>query len=314
MSAGVRLGKICLVVAAILLVGPQVVLADDVSPVFIDAAGLDPVGDSPNAPDIGKVQHSVHLEGALRAVVIGVWLNRSDLAEGEQVNVFFNSKAGGQPDFGADFRVVQSGHSPSADTHATYVWVAATTTVPAHWASQSFNASVEAKPDGRMYFRVNFDPPATDPASLGLRVTSTTTGGVVQGPTFDAVPDYPAFPNMFVSLGPHGLPDPLEGCTYDGGCVGPASGPSQGGPAPNPGGGGEGGGGGSVGSKSAGGGTSAACTQARKKLRAAKRRLARANRALARASTRAAKRRQLRRVRRLRQTRSKWKRAVTRKC
>ncbi len=291
MLAGVRLCSVLLVVMVALFAAPQTAIADDVSDVVVPIDSFDVIGDSPDAPDIGQANHSVILADPYRKVVIGVWLNRSDLAQGEQVNVYFNWRGGGEQYFGGDYLFSWYGRTPPAtDTYAAWAW-------DNGWvATTAGSPSAIAYPDGRIYFYVNFLPGGP----VGLRVSSTRAGGSV----IDYAPDA-AKGNLFVSLEKHGLPNPLEGCTYNPqGCVGPASGVGAQGPGPNT---------GNSGGNS-GGPVSAACVQARHKLAAVRQRLARAKRALSHASTRAAKRRQRSRVKRLRRTRSKWKRAVAAKC
>jgi hypothetical protein len=294
MPALVRVCSLSLVLTAVLLAVPQAAGAqDNVSPVQIDLAGFDHVGDSPHAPDIGKVQHSVQANGAFRRVVIGVWLNRSELAEGEQVNVYFNWRAGGEQYFGGDHLFQLDGNAPPhEDAYWTYEWT------NGQWVTEPFNnPSVETYPNGRMYFKVDFHAPAR-PAGVGLRVSSYPAGA---GQTIDYAPDANE-PNMGFSLEPHGVPDPLEGCTYDGGCVGPASGPGNFGPGPNRGGG------------AGPSGASPDCRRAKRKLRANGRKLSRARRSRERATSRAVYQAQSRTVKRLKRRHARLKRSVAAKC
>ena len=302
MASRISAWHLRLVLVVALLAAPGSAMAQDtVSPIFVDARGFDPVGDSPDAPDIGKVQHTVLPNGAFRRVAIGVWLNRSDLAEGERVAVYFNWAAGGELYFGGDGLFVLHGHTPSADAYATYLWDGG------QWVTAAFrNPGVETFGDGRLYFRVDFDPAGSTPEAprwVELRVSSLPgpAGGLI-----DYAPDA-GQTNIRFSLEPHGLPDPLEGCSYDGGCVGPASGPSKFGPAPN-----SGGGGGPA--EGASGGKSAECKRARRKVRAAGRRLSRARVALRHADRGAETRRLRSKVRRFERRHAALKRSAAAKC
>ncbi len=295
-----------LVVVVMLLTAPSIATAQSAS---VDPRGYDAVGDSPDAPDIGKVQHSVYVNDALRTIVIGVWLNRSDLAEGERIDVYFDWRPDGEPAFGGDSRFVLYGHAPpSPDTYATERW----SNWSNRWVAAVFDtAQVVAFRDGRIYFSASFDPGDSfpqDPIVVGLRVVSTPGAGGVT----DYAPDF-GLQNLSVSLEPHGAVDPLHLCTYVGECLNPSD-PAPGPPGVNPYPPAPAGSPPGVNPFGAEKNPSPACVQARLRLRAVTRRLSRARRAVARAGTRGAKRRQLRRVRRLRQTRSKWKRAVAKKC
>jgi hypothetical protein len=280
-----------------------------VSPVQIDPAGLDPVGDAPHAADIGKVQSSVALSGALRRVTTGVWLNRSDLNAGERVDVYYDwDPSGGDPTyFGGDHRLVLFGHAPSGDLFQMQGWIGG------QWVANAVgNPGVSVFPDGRVYFRVDFQPGGSTPESprgIGLRVSSTPA---VPNAFIDYAPNL-ALDDMMVSLEPHGLPDPLEGCTYSGGCVGPASGPGNFGPGPNtPGAGSSPGGGPAAGGGSSGGRPSTACTRARRRAGAAGRKLSRARARLR--SSRASYLSQRRKVRQLKRRYSRLKRIAAARC
>ena len=287
-----------LVVLAALLAVPQSSMAQ-VSDVQVDVAGFDAVGDAPQAPDIGKVQHSVLPNAAYRTVVIGVWLNRSDLAEGERVDVYLDWKANSGGLFGGDHRFVLHGHAPSPDLYETQGWNGV------QWIGAALrNPSVSVFGNGRVYFGVDFDPGTStpeNPAGIGLRVSSAPG---VPNALIDYAPDT-NLPNIGFSLEPHGLPDPLDGCTYSGGCVGPASGPGNFGPSPNTPGGAP-----SAGGGTSGGRPSTACSRARRKARVAGRKLASARARLRRAHSRA----QRRKVRHLKRRHSALKRIVAARC
>ncbi len=307
MPVGVRLGKLCLVVV--------VVLAATVPPLKAKSApdpdGFDVVGDSSIAPDIERVQHSVHREGTLRRVVIGVSLSRSDLNEGEQVDVFFDWGAGGKKPFGSDGRFVLIGHAlPTPDAYASYVW-------KGRWVAVDFSRpSVTARADGRLDFGVDFEPGVTEPGDLvmlGVRVSSTATG-MEQGPAIDYAPDL-TLSNLSFSLmapvrrvgrrgdkkcvrsprcSPRSRRRAGKCSRVTPGCGVPGrDGVNPNPPEPNP---------------------TVACVHARVELRSANQRLTLARRALRRASSQATKRKQLRRVRRLRGIRSKWKRLERSEC
>jgi hypothetical protein len=293
-----RVCSLFVVMAAVSLAVPATVTAQDVPSNQFDPAGFDTVGDSPHAPDIGKVQHSVRANGGFRRVVIGVWVNRNELAEGEQVRVYFDwTSAGGDPYFGGDHLFLLDGNDPPyADRYWTYAWSTD------HWVQQDLNnPSVNRVADGRIYFEVDFNPGGStpeNPARVGLRVSSIPAG---PGQYIDYAPDA-GQPNMAFSLEPHGAADPLEGCTYAGGCVGGAAGPGNFGPQENSGG------------DTPPGTTNAACTSARNRLSATTRRLRRARRAMKKAGSRAAYRARRRTVRKLKRRQAAAQRLVAIRC
>jgi hypothetical protein len=290
------------------LLGPgSAASAQTVPSTSIDPAGFDNTGDSGLAPDIGKLQASVAAAGDLRLITVGTWLNRSDLPSGELVAWQIDTGVGGEPTYGGDYLVQVNGRDGTADVWSTWRWA------DGAWAQFAFpGMEHSAVADGRLYWRTHFSKGAStpeQPAFVGLRALAKHPDGATTW--VDRTPDSTQ-PNMRVSLEPHGDADPLAGCTFDGGCVGGASGVSPFGPAPNPSGSGQGGSGSTP--PTGGSGPSAACTYARQSLAKVRRQLARAKRAQRRATTRASRRRHARTVVRLTHRRAKSRARVRARC
>jgi hypothetical protein len=258
------------------------------------ADALDPLGDTPRAPDIGTFYASVLTSGAYRRVVAGTWLNRSDLPAGELIAWQIDVGSGGQPDFGGDYLIGLDGHDGTADTWATYRWT------DHGWVKETMgNAALWTSPDGRVYWHFDLSTVSTPeaPVTIGLRAITQHTEGNYWWR--DYAPD--AF-NLPVSLEPHGPADPLEGYGY-GGCVGGGSGPSSHGPVAN--------------TPASGSGEShvtAACTSARSALRSVRKQLRRAKAAQRRATRRVVRRRRAAAVKRLTLRRARLARRVAARC
>jgi hypothetical protein len=307
-----RYGWLGWLVALVVFAQTSAAQAQTVPPTSIDPAGFDNIGDSGLAPDIGKLQASVTAAGDLSLTTVGTWLNRSDLPASERAAWQIDVGPGGEPTYGGDYLVQVNGSDAAPDVWTSWRWV------DGNWAQYTFPVLEHvALADGRVYWRTYFSKGASTPEHpvyIGLRALTTHTDGTTAW--VDRAPDSMR-PNLVVSLEPHGDADPLGGCTYDGGCVGGASGVSAFGPAPNPSGGVAAGvGGGTPEATPAPGESrpSAACTSARRSLAKVKRELAQAMKAQRRAKTRAARKRRARAVRKLRHRRATWQRRVRARC
>jgi hypothetical protein len=258
------------------------------------ADALDPLGDTPRAPDIGTFYASVVTNGAYRRVVAGTWLDRSDLPWGDLVAWQIDVGSGGQPDFGGDYLIGLDGYGGTPDTWATYRWT------ESGWVEQELgNAALWTFPDGRVYWHFDLSTVSTPqtPVTIGLRAITQHTEGSYWWR--DYAPN--AF-NLPVSLEPHGPADPLEGYGY-GSCVGGASGPGAYGPKTN-----------TPTSGTGGPQLTAACTSARSALRAVRKQLRRAKAAKRRATSRVVRRRHTRAVKRLTSRRDRLARRVAARC
>jgi len=254
---------------------------------------FDAIGDANGAPDIGKVLASVLAVDANRVTVrVGTWLDHSELTEDEEAHWTLDLGSGGSPT-GADLLFQFWGHDGWPDTWQVYKWQ------DTDWVPIEVNNSALATyPDGRVYWQLNII--LGNPANPGTAWLRAYTGkGEGAGKAIDRAPNDG---RLAVSLSPHGNQDPLEGCTWDGGCVGGAAGVNPGGVGQNP---------DPVGR---GNHVSASCLAAQSALNAVNRKLSRARSALRRARTAAAKRRARARVRSVRAQHASQQRVVDSKC
>lgn len=196
------------------------------------AGALEPdnLGDSGLAPDIGKFGLSAAPKGNLRTLSAGTWLNRGDLPEGEYAAWIVNSKANqGEPTYGGDYLVKDFGHDGRPDTWDTYKWDGSA------WAPASFGGFRRvAYTDGRLYWQLDLTVGSSTPQNpyyVTVRALTRHFIDATNGYT-DRSPDS-SFPNLRISLEDNSGYDPLQGCTYDGGCVGGANESNPNGPARN---------------------------------------------------------------------------------
>jgi hypothetical protein len=186
-----------------------------VQSVSVDANGLDNIGDSGGAPDVGKVQASVLPNGSAtrESVIVGTWLDHNTMAVGEHVSwlLDFGSGLADGPS-GFDYLLELRHHAGYPEQWGLYTWI------DGQWQSAPSSWVTLAKQsEGRVYFRMNLAVP-DQRADITMRVYtgSTITGGS------DVAPDLVA-PRLILPLAPHGAQDPLLGCTFAGGCVAPAN-------------------------------------------------------------------------------------------
>jgi hypothetical protein len=262
---------------------------------------FDTLEDAGYAPDVAMINASVQANGAYRKVVFGTWLRSSDLVAGDIAAWQIDTVAGaGQPSFGGEYLISVTGYDGQPDRWSTFEWR------DGAWASQALrDFRLWTTPDGKIYWEIDFSTTSTPaaPQYIGIRTITQYTYGSQWWR------DYAPNDHTFgVSLEPFGLPDPLEGCTYPGSCVGGASGVGAYGPGENTNGGSSPGGAG--GSQSSG----SSCADARRALRAAGTKLRKAKAAKRRARTGAARRRKARAVKRLSQRRARLARAVAAQC
>jgi hypothetical protein len=269
----------------------------------ISGDAFDPVGDTPYAPDVGKINASTLVNGAYRKVVVGTWLGSSDLVSGDLAAWQIDTIAGaGQPNFGGEYLVNVTGHDGTSDTWSTYAWG------DGAWAPQALrNFRHWTEPDGRIYWELDFSTTSTSSAPVIIGIRAITQYTASDGYWWR---DYaPNDHSLGVSLEPHGVANPLEGCTYDGGCVGGASGVGAYGPGEN-----SGGGSSTAGSGGSQQATGSACADAKRALRKGSAQLRSAKAAKRRARSAAVRRRRARAVRRLTQRRARLARAVAEQC
>jgi hypothetical protein len=186
-----------------------------VQSVSVDANGLDNIGDSGGAPDVGKVQASVLPNGSAtrESMIVGTWLDHNTMAVGEHVSwlLDFGSGLADGPS-GFDYLLELEHHPGYPEQWNLYTWI------NGQWQpSPSSWVTLAKQPGGRVYFRMNLSVP-DQRATISMRVYtgSTITGGS------DIAPDLVA-PRLIIPLSPHGAQDPLLGCTFAGGCVAPAN-------------------------------------------------------------------------------------------
>jgi hypothetical protein len=186
-----------------------------VQSVYVDANGLDNIGDSGGAPDVGKVQASVLPNGNAphESVIVGTWLDHNTMAVGEHVSwlLDFGSGLADGPS-GFDYRLELWHHAGYPEQWNLFTWINGQwEPTPSSWVT------LAKQLDGRVYFRMNLVVP-DQRAVITMRVYtgSTITGGS------DVAPDLVA-PRLNIPLTPHGAQDPLLGCTFAGGCVAPAN-------------------------------------------------------------------------------------------
>jgi hypothetical protein len=249
---------------------------------------LDPVGDAGGAPDINWVTASVFAVDDSRVTVrVGTWLDHSDLAADEEAHWTLDIRDGGSAT-GADLLFQFWGHDFAPDTWQIYKWQ------DTDWVPIEVNNSALATyADGRVYWQLNLVYGPSTNRRPGLLRAYTGKGEAI-----DRAPDSG---RITVEMTPHGNPDPLEGCYYDGGCVSPASSVDTG----------EHHNGDPVGR---GNTPSATCSRARSALSAIDSKIAGARAALRRAHSARARRRARARLRSLRPQRVTQQALVNTKC